>query len=105
MMLAMAWRRNFIFTDPDEFATFELARLGYDVKTGKEIFYLTEDADDLLLLTLPDPVSPEVFKGMVWAIKNRPVNWPLHLSRKNSPEELAAVRRLLEAAGMSCLAG
>jgi hypothetical protein len=103
MMIDMAWRKNFIFTDADEFATFELGRLGFDVKSGKELFYITEDADDLLLLTCGDQVSQEVFNGMVWAIKNRPVNWGLHLDPANPPEALASVCRLLDAAGLSHL--
>ena len=107
MSIAAAEKRvvckDLIFTDPDEFATFELARLGYDVKTGKELFSTTEDADDLLLLTHGDRASQGVFNGMVWAIKNRPVNWKLHLDPTNSPEELASVCRLLDAAGLSHL--
>jgi hypothetical protein len=87
----------------DEFATFELARLGYDVKTGKQIFPSTEAADDLLLLTLGDSVPSDVFAGLVWAVKNRPVNWTLHLHSENPPAQLADLRCVLEAAGMSHL--
>jgi hypothetical protein len=87
----------------DEFATFELARLGYDVETGRETFDSTEDANDLLLLTRGDTVSPAVFAGLVWAVRNRPVNWALHLHPANPPAQLADLRRVLEAAGMSHL--
>jgi hypothetical protein len=94
-----------IFTDGNDFAVFELARLGYDVKSGKETFPSAEDADDLLFLTLGDPVEPATFAGMVWAIKNRPVNWKLHLSpgEYSRPEQQADLHRLLDAAGMSHL--
>jgi hypothetical protein len=47
-----------------KFATFELGRLGYDLKTGKEVSASNEDADDLLLL-LGDRLDPEVFAGVV----------------------------------------
>jgi hypothetical protein len=75
------------------------------VKTGTETFSSSADADDLLLLTLGDSVEPATFAGMVWAIKNRPVNWSMHLSPDvyTSPEQLADLHRLLEAAGMSHL--
>jgi hypothetical protein len=50
---------RFIFEDDNEFATFELRRLSYDVGTGIEIKSSDEDADDLLLLSLTNDLSPD----------------------------------------------
>ena len=50
--------------DANEFAAFELARLGYDVKAGREVSPSNETADDLLLLTLGDPIEPAI--SPVW---------------------------------------
>jgi hypothetical protein len=87
-------------TDANEFATFELARLGYDIELGREVNPSTEDADDLLTLTLGDEVSPEVFAGLVWAAKNRPVDWALHLHPEQPLKQLRAAQELAAVSGV-----
>jgi hypothetical protein len=51
------------------------------------------DADDLLLLVLGDHVEPAVFDGIVWAVKNRPANWKLHLPPEALPERRSTYER------------
>jgi hypothetical protein len=92
----------FIFEDDNEFATFELRRLSYDVGTGIEIKSSDEDADDLLLLSLTDDLSPDVFAGLAWAVNNRPVNWALHFAESRATALYGErLRLLLEKAGLS----
>ncbi len=87
--------------DANEFATFELGRLGYDVQSSIEVSVSTEDADDLLLLVLGDDLSPEVVAGLVWAVTNRPVNWQVHLHPNTyNPKERAILEAIRAAAGL-----
>lgn len=88
----------------NEFATFELARLGYDVQTAREVSASNQDADDLLLLVIGDELEPKVFQGVVWAVKNRPVNWALHLAPGiYNEQQRAALRSVRVAAGLSMM--
>ena len=85
----------------NEFAMWELARLGYDVESGREVSASNEDADDLLLLVHGDDLEPEVFGGVVWAVQNRSVNWALHLDPTTYNEkQRAALLELRSAAGL-----
>ena len=88
----------------NEFATFELARLGYDVESGREVSASNEDADDLLLLVIGDDLESAVFQGIVWAVQNRPVNWELHLDPSTYDEkQRAALRSVRAASGLSVM--
>lgn len=79
----------------NEFAIFELARLGYDVATGREVHASTEDADDLVQAILAEPLEAAVYSGVLWAVRNRPVNWPLHLEEKTHTDRQIIDARLL----------
>jgi hypothetical protein len=85
----------------NEFASFELARLGYDLKSGQEVASSQDDADDLLLLVLGDRLDPKVFAGVAWAVKNRPVSSALHLAPDiYTAEQRSAPGVILQAAGL-----
>lgn len=87
--------------DANEFANFELGRLGYDVAT-KSVTPSTEDADDLLDAVLGEDLNADILEGVIWAVKNRPVDWVYRMeSAKSNPAEMAALDRVLELAGMT----
>lgn len=87
--------------DTNEFAAFELARLGYDVRT-KAVTPSTEDADDLLDAVLGEELDPKIVAGVIWAIKNRPIDWAYRFaSGASDPKQAAHLDQLLTQAEMT----